>query len=79
MARRPSVRIGHLKKSQHGLAEGIFCRAADGNDHSQTGDGVRYEEPKSGRARTVALSACTVAELKAHRGAACSPIRPGPR
>lgn len=33
----------------------------------QTGDGVRYKEPKSGRARTVALSASTVAELKAHR------------
>ncbi|RWE26669.1 MAG: site-specific integrase [Mesorhizobium sp.] len=33
----------------------------------QTKDGVRYKEPKSGRARTVALSAATVAELKAHR------------
>ncbi|AZO47085.1 MAG: site-specific integrase [Mesorhizobium sp.] len=33
----------------------------------QTDDGVRYKEPKSGRARTVALSASTVAELKAHR------------
>ncbi|RWM08943.1 site-specific integrase [Mesorhizobium sp.] len=33
----------------------------------QTNDGVRYKEPKSGRARTVALSAATVAELKAHR------------
>ncbi|ESY51588.1 MULTISPECIES: site-specific integrase [unclassified Mesorhizobium] len=33
----------------------------------QTNEGVRYKEPKSGRARTVALSASTVAELKAHR------------
>lgn len=33
----------------------------------QTNDGVRYKEPKSGRARTVAMSASTVAELKAHR------------
>jgi integrase len=33
----------------------------------QTDDGVRYKEPKSGRARTVALSASTVAELKTHR------------
>lgn len=33
----------------------------------QTNDGVRYKEPKSGRARIVALSASTVAELKAHR------------
>lgn len=33
----------------------------------QTKDGVRYKEPKSGRARTVALSASTVPELKAHR------------
>lgn len=33
----------------------------------QTDDGVRYKEPKSGRARTVAISASTVAELKAHR------------
>jgi integrase len=33
----------------------------------QTSDGVRYKEPKSGRARTVALSAATIAELKAHR------------
>lgn len=33
----------------------------------QTAEGVRYKEPKSGRARTVALSASVVAELKAHR------------
>jgi integrase len=33
----------------------------------QTKAGVRYKEPKSGRARTVALSATVVAELKAHR------------
>lgn len=33
----------------------------------QTKEGVRYKEPKSGRARTVALSKTVVAELKAHR------------
>ena len=33
----------------------------------QTKAGVRYKEPKSGRARTVALSATVVAELTAHR------------
>ncbi len=33
----------------------------------QTKAGVRYKEPKSGRARTVALPATIVAELKAHR------------
>jgi len=33
----------------------------------QTRDGVRYKEPKSGRARTVSLSSTIVAELKAHR------------
>jgi integrase len=33
----------------------------------QTKLGVRYKEPKSGRARTVALSATVMAELKAHR------------
>jgi integrase len=33
----------------------------------QTKDGVRYKEPKSGRARTIALSATLVAELRAHR------------
>jgi integrase len=33
----------------------------------QTRAGVRYKEPKSGRARTIALSASVVAELKAHR------------
>ncbi len=33
----------------------------------QTKAGVRYKEPKSGRGRTVALSATSVAELKAHR------------
>jgi len=33
----------------------------------QTKAGVRYKEPKSGRARTVALSASVVAELKTHR------------
>mgnify|MGYP001078271482 CR=1 FL=1 len=33
----------------------------------QTKDGIRYKEPKSGKARTVALSSTVVAELKAHR------------
>ena len=33
----------------------------------QTEAGVRYKEPKSGRARTVALSSSVVEELKAHR------------
>jgi integrase len=33
----------------------------------QTEDGVRYKMPKSGRGRTVALSASVVAELRNHR------------
>ena len=33
----------------------------------QTKEGVRYKEPKSGRARVVALSSTVLAELKAHR------------
>ena len=33
----------------------------------QTGAGLRFKETKSGRARTVALSATVVAELRAHR------------
>ena len=33
----------------------------------QTDEGVRYKEPKSGRARVVALSKTVVAELRAHR------------
>lgn len=33
----------------------------------QTKDGVRYKEPKSGKARVVALSSTVLAELKAHR------------
>jgi len=33
----------------------------------QTKEGVRYKEPKSGNARTVALSTTMLAELKAHR------------
>ena len=33
----------------------------------QTKAGVRYKEPKSGRGRTIALSATLAAELKAHR------------
>jgi integrase len=33
----------------------------------QTKAGIRYKEPKSGRARTVAISATVAAELKAHR------------
>jgi integrase len=33
----------------------------------QTKAGVRYKEPKSGRTRTIALSASVVTELKAHR------------
>lgn len=33
----------------------------------QTKEGVRYKEPKSGRARTVSLSSTVLSELKAHR------------
>jgi integrase len=33
----------------------------------QTNEGVRYKEPKSGKARTVAVSTTMLAELKAHR------------
>ena len=33
----------------------------------QTKEGVRYKEPKSGKARTIALSSTVLAELKAHR------------
>ena len=33
----------------------------------QTGEGIRYKEPKSGRARTVAISATVAAELRAYR------------
>jgi integrase len=33
----------------------------------QTAAGVRYKEPKSGRGRTVAMSATVAAELRAHR------------
>jgi integrase len=33
----------------------------------QTKEGVRYKEPKSGRARTIALSLTVLNELKAHR------------
>lgn len=33
----------------------------------QTTQGVRYKEPKSGRARTVALSSTVVSELRGHR------------
>jgi integrase len=33
----------------------------------QTKEGVRYKEPKAGRARTVSLSTTILAELKAHR------------
>jgi integrase len=33
----------------------------------QTKTGVRYKEPKSGRGRTIALSATLVTELRAHR------------
>lgn len=33
----------------------------------QTGEGVRYKQPKSGRARTVALSPIVVEELRTHR------------
>lgn len=33
----------------------------------QTKEGVRFKEPKSGRARTVSLSSTVIAELKAHR------------
>jgi len=43
------------------------CQLAVVESAEQTKEGVRYKEPKSGRARTVSLSRTVVEELKAHR------------
>ena len=46
----------------------------------QTKEGVRYKEPKSGKARTVSLPKTVLAELKAHRARqAEEQLRPGLR
>ncbi|PAQ09720.1 site-specific integrase [Mesorhizobium temperatum] len=51
-------------------------------EQTDAGD-VRYKEPKSGRARTIALSSTVITELKAHRARQAEEqlrlgIRPGP-
>ena len=43
------------------------CELSVSRSAEQTVDGIRYKEPKSGKARTVALSRTMVEELKAHR------------
>jgi integrase len=56
--------IAALRWRQVDLAE---AQLAVVQSAEQTKDGVRYKEPKSGRARTIALSTTLVAELRSHR------------
>jgi integrase len=56
--------IAALRWRNVNLIEGQFAVVESAE---QTKAGVRYKEPKSGRARTVALSASVTVELKRHR------------
>jgi integrase len=62
--------------------DGKSLAVVESAEQTDTGE-VRYKEPKSGRARTIALSSTVIAELRAHRAQQAQEqlrlgIRPGP-
>jgi integrase len=61
------LRRGEIAALRWGNVDLVSGQLAVVQSAEQTRAGVRYKEPKSGRARTVALSGTVVAELKAHR------------
>jgi integrase len=61
------LRRGEIAALRWGNVDLASCQLAVVQSAEQTRAGVRYKEPKSGRARTVALSGTVVAELKAYR------------
>ena len=66
---RRHVRAAPRRDRRAALAQCRSDRRADAIVESaeQTAAGVRYKEPKSGRGRTVALSAMVDRELRQHR------------
>ena len=61
------MRRGEIAALQWGNVDLASGQLAVIQSAEQTKAGVRYKEPKSGRARTIALPASLVAELRAHR------------
>jgi integrase len=61
------MRRGEIAALQWGKVDLASGQLAVVQSAEQTKAGVRYKEPKSGRARTIALPASLVAELRAHR------------
>src|SRR5262249_23072256 len=61
------LRRGEIAALRWGSVDLDKGRLAVVQSAEQTRAGVRYKEPKSGQARTVALSAAVVGELRAHR------------
>jgi integrase len=61
------MRRGEIAAVRWGSVDLDKGRLAVVQSAEQTKAGVRYKEPKSGQARTVALSAGVVSELRAHR------------
>jgi integrase len=61
------LRRGEIAALRWGAVDLDKGRLAVVQSAEQSKTGVRYKEPKSGQARTVALSAAVVAEMQAHR------------
>jgi len=61
------MRRGEIAALRWGSVDFEVGQIAIVQSAEQTKAGVRYKEPKSGRARTVAISATVVAELRAHK------------
>jgi integrase len=61
------MRRGEIAALQWGNVDLASGQLAVVQSAEQTKAGVRYKEPKSGRARTIALPASLVAKLRAHR------------
>jgi integrase len=61
------LRRGEIAALRWGAVDLDKGRLAVVQSAEQSKTGVRYKEPKSGQARTVALSAAVVADMQAHR------------
>jgi integrase len=61
------LRRGEIAALRWGNIDFVRAQLAVVQSAEQTREGVRYKEPKSGRARTVALSAIVLEELREHR------------
>lgn len=61
------LRRGEISALRWRQVDLVAAQLAVVQSAEQTSAGVRYKEPKGGRARTIALSATLVTELRAHR------------